>query len=366
MRMGWRRLPRLDRCMHALPRASLIALTLGCGSGSGDSVAAVEPSAAVGMARVERGEVRETIEALGSIELDPARTRTLALVRAGQVQRILVASGQEVSRGERLLELGPLPARSLPRRRAEIDLDFAKRGLERAQRLHAASLATNAELSSAEKEVATGRAALEDVDPSAGDHSSELRADEASIVVRVLVTPGSLVQGGDGGLVLAPKGAIVVRAAFEAEDAARLGPSPQLVVAPIFAEPGAASAPAGPAQLHVLVDAGTQRVEALAPLPAPPAWLRAGARVRVSAVLAARADAVRLPRDALLERDGSAGVFVVTEEHAHWRPLTLGVINEGHAEVLFGLEAGDVVVTAGRTSLSDGLRVRGEAGKSAP
>jgi multidrug efflux pump subunit AcrA (membrane-fusion protein) len=75
-------------------------------------------------------------------------------------------------------------------------------------------------------------------------------------------------------------------------------------------------------------------------------------------VLRSVPDALRLPRAALVERDGGVGVFVVAEGHAHWRAVRTGIADEAFVEVLEGLSPGDVVVTTGRTSLADGMAVR--------
>jgi multidrug efflux pump subunit AcrA (membrane-fusion protein) len=104
-------------------------------------------------------------------------------------------------------------------------------------------------------------------------------------------------------------------------------------------------------------------VEGLIQLPDAPAWMASGMKVHVRVVVGESADALRVPRAALVERDGITGVFVVAEGRAHWRPLTLGIAGEDAVEARSGVAAGEAVATTGRSSLADGMAVRTSVGK---
>lgn len=83
-----------------------------------------------------------------------------------------------------------------------------------------------------------------------------------------------------------------------------------------------------------------------------------GFRVDARIVLAEREDALRVPTSALF-RDGDAwAVFVVRDGRAERRRLQIGVRGEREAEVLDGLEAGEVVVLYPGDAVRDGVRVR--------
>lgn len=71
-----------------------------------------------------------------------------------------------------------------------------------------------------------------------------------------------------------------------------------------------------------------------------------------------RADALVVPRTALLDDEGEPAVFRVDGKVVKRVPVTLGYIDGAWAEVRRGLKAGDRVVTAGKTALRDGTTVQ--------
>lgn len=71
-----------------------------------------------------------------------------------------------------------------------------------------------------------------------------------------------------------------------------------------------------------------------------------------------RADALVVPRVALLDDEGETAVFVVRAGKAVRAPVKLGYIDGGYAEVREGLKQGDQVVTAGKVALRDGSAVQ--------
>ncbi len=337
--------------------ASLILLA-GCGEPSGPPPEAGSPTATVATAVVDRGVVQETVETYGQVEFDPHRTRAVSFVTSGQVLQLLVEPGQTVREGDVLLRLGPVPGGTLEVQQARIDLEFAKRDLERVRRLRAQHLATNDAVQQAEKKVADARAALVSLGEDAPDGADSIRAPFSGVVVEVLVTSGAVVQTGQNAFLLAPRRGVVVRAGFETEDAAHLAAGQAVRIDPVFPAPGDVAANARLATLHRVIDPATQLLEALIRPAAPPSWMVSGVKVRVRVVIRSASDAVRVPRDAVLSRSGARGAYVVDGGAARWRPLRIGIEGGERLQVLSGLEGGERVVTTGRTSLSDGMAVR--------
>lgn len=79
-------------------------------------------------------------------------------------------------------------------------------------------------------------------------------------------------------------------------------------------------------------------------------------RVRVD--YASRADALALPRSALLEDEAKPAVFVVRGGKAMRATLSLGYTEGEWAEVRSGLKQGDQVVVAGKSAVRDGSAVQ--------
>ena len=75
-------------------------------------------------------------------------------------------------------------------------------------------------------------------------------------------------------------------------------------------------------------------------------------------VLATHPNAHIVPRDAILDPNGSSGrVYVVKDGKAEERKVRLGFTNVQSAEVLSGLEVGDEVVTSGQGQIQPGDKV---------
>ena len=86
--------------------------------------------------------------------------------------------------------------------------------------------------------------------------------------------------------------------------------------------------------------------------------LKPGMFGRISIDYDERADALTVPRAALLEDDAEPAVFVVEEGKARRVPIELGYLDGEWAEVRDGLEEGARVVTAGKVTLRDGSAVQ--------
>ena len=87
--------------------------------------------------------------------------------------------------------------------------------------------------------------------------------------------------------------------------------------------------------------------------------IRAGMFSTVTLVTNARYDVPIIPRGTAISAYDSWVVFTVDEENlAYRRPISLGLENESHIEVLSGLEPGDIVISAGQNFLTHGDLVR--------
>jgi len=71
-------------------------------------------------------------------------------------------------------------------------------------------------------------------------------------------------------------------------------------------------------------------------------------------------DVVAVPRDVLLEHDGSFFAYVVQDGRAVRRDVVLGLEGIGVVEIISGIEAGEQVVIHGKEALSDGATVEAQ------
>ncbi len=107
-----------------------------------------------------------------------------------------------------------------------------------------------------------------------------------------------------------------------------------------------------------VVDDATGTVKVTAELRNPAAALRPGAFVRVSIKTDTVADAVLIPKSAVLEEDGESYVFIADGETARRKKVELGYESGASVEVRSGVSAGDRVVVAGQGSLKEGDKTK--------
>jgi multidrug efflux system membrane fusion protein len=107
------------------------------------------------------------------------------------------------------------------------------------------------------------------------------------------------------------------------------------------------------------VDAATGSVRLKAVLPNARGLLWPGQQVNTRLLLSVRSGALTVPAPAV--QSGATGPFVYVvkgDASTEVRPVTLGPVDETHAVVVKGLEAGETVVTSGHYRLKPGVKVQ--------
>lgn len=99
-------------------------------------------------------------------------------------------------------------------------------------------------------------------------------------------------------------------------------------------------------------------LEVRASLPNEALKLRPGLFVRVNISLGVKSDAIVIPEQAIWPIGQNKTVYVVVDGKAQQRVVKLGDRKPGAVEITAGLEAGEVIVTAGQMKLYDGAAVR--------
>ena len=99
----------------------------------------------------------------------------------------------------------------------------------------------------------------------------------------------------------------------------------------------------------------------------PPDWF-IGAKADVYIETGRKADALQVPRSAIVPRGDQPGVLVISGGHARWQPVQLGLIGRDAVELVGGVDARDLVITdpfAGKQPIADGQRVIAAAAREA-
>lgn len=85
--------------------------------------------------------------------------------------------------------------------------------------------------------------------------------------------------------------------------------------------------------------------------------LKPGMFGRISIVHDMHANALQVPRSAIVDDAGSSAVFVVEDDVAHRRPVVTSYVQNGFVEITDGLSDGERIVTIGQAGLKQGAKV---------
>lgn len=330
--------------------------------------------------RVQVGQVVAAIEPPRPVVLD-ARTREQAdaHVRAAEAARKVAAARvltqqeqvrvaqadrdywqRQQEREEALYKSGDLPVSRVERTRSERQrADAATHAAERAL------AAAKAEVENARAEVAAARAALRQSSGAAAEGELiVVKAPAGGRVIRVLRESEGTVSAGDGLLELGDARAIEVMVEVLSADAVRMMPGTRAVLErwggdkPLEARVRVVE-PGGFTKISAL-GVEEQRVRVVADIVSPEdEWQRLGDGYRVEAafVLWENGQVLQVPASALFRHDGGWAVFVVEGGFARSRPLKVGHRSATAAEVIEGLNDGELVVAHPDDTVEDGKAV---------
>ena len=89
----------------------------------------------------------------------------------------------------------------------------------------------------------------------------------------------------------------------------------------------------------------------------PSRRLKPGMFGRINIVYDMHANAMQIPRSAIIEEAGQSAVYVIDDNVAERRVIVTGYADSGQIEVLKGLDETEAFVTVGQTSLKNGSKV---------
>jgi RND family efflux transporter MFP subunit len=342
----------------------LLALAA-CHQASPEAVETVE-AVPVTVAAAHAGPIRAVIAATGQVKPAPGAELLVTAPQEARIAELPKAVGDRVRRGERLVrfEIPSLQADTAARRsdllRAEAALTAARRSAERLSGLFQRGIAAKREVDDAERDLAQAEATVAEA-RSAVAAAVELAARQVVRAPFDGVVAARSHQVGDLVDPSAPEPLLRIidpsRLQVEAAvPAASLGPlalgSPARVrgasfpvqKARIVAEPASVDPATGTAQVRLAFDTPT-------PLPS-------GLAVEVEIEGEEHPAAILVPADAVVREGAESYLYTVDgEKKAHRRPVRVGIVAGGLAEILSGIRAGELVVVSGQTALPDGATV---------
>jgi RND family efflux transporter MFP subunit len=353
-----------DRLFRFTSLLLLAAALTACGSKDEQDPAAAAAASAlpVSLAPAQLQPMARTVLVSGPVSA--YEEMQLGVEISGQrVTALNVDVGQSVKQGQVLLQLD---ARTLDSELAQADAslkqaqaaqELARLNYQRSEKLAAEKLISESSLDelranriNAEAQTATARAAR-DAAKLRRDFA-DLRAPANGIISKRLVQPGQVVSAGTELLRLIRDGRLEWRAELPEDQLAgvAVGNTVQLPNGTEIVEGIIRAVSPG-------VDSQTRTGTIFADLPQP-GPLKPGMYVE-GRIVTGEGEALTIPSAAIVQRDGHAYVFTVSDkQQANRHRVRTGQAVQGRTAILEGIKAGDQVVVDGAGFLGEGDRVR--------
>jgi membrane fusion protein (multidrug efflux system) len=290
------------------------------------------------------------LEALGTARASESVEITAKV--ANQVTAVRFEEGQQVRRGEVLVELDGAQARA-DLAVAEAALAESRNQYQRSQELYTTRILSDSQIEQIEATFKANQARVDAARARLGD--TVIRAPFAGRVGLRRVSVGSLISPGT--VITTLDDTSTIKLDFTIPETFLSSVEPGLeITARSVAYPDADFG-GRVSSVDTRVDPATRSVTVRALLPNPSGVLKPGMFLTVRLSRAA-ADALLIPEEALVPEQGNVFVFVVKGEVAEKRQVRMGQRRVGEVQVLEGLADGELVVTEGTQKLRDGAAVR--------
>jgi RND family efflux transporter MFP subunit len=261
-----------------------------------------------------------------------------------------------VQENDPLTEIEPSPAAQLQLQQAKNASEAALKELQQTQERFKLKLATNQDLSAAEKTAGDAEAQLTALQRAGAGGDNRIRAGQAAVVAKVDVQDGQIVPAGSPLIEIAAENEIEVKLGVEAEDLPAVPPGALISIFPIN-DPTASQVEGSVRLVTRRIDPATRLVDAYVSLPEGTKLLLDG-YVR-GEVQHTEKNALVVPRSAVLPNESrSYDIFTVADGKAVKHTVKVGLQNSDEAQIIGDdLHENDSVVTVGNSELEDGMAV---------
>ncbi|TWT23465.1 efflux RND transporter periplasmic adaptor subunit [Luteimonas marina] len=342
------------RPILAIAMLSTALLLAGCkGGGDAQAKAAEDKGPDAIAVEVEKVARRAIAASYGNTAtLEPRAESQVVAKTSGVALEVLVEEGQQVRAGQVLVRLDADRAR-LQAAQSSAQLRKLEANYERAKQLEAQQMVSANDLDQLRYDLENARAVnrLANLELS----YTNVVAPISGVIASRDIKPGNFVQ------INSPIFRIVDSSRLEAtlnvpeREIAKLKPG-QAVELTADALPGKRFTGTVD-RVSPVVDTGTGTFRVVTAF-AGDGELQPGMFGRLAINYDQRADALVVPRNALLEDGGEPAVYAVRDGKAARINVTLGYSDGGWVEVREGLASGDAVVIAGKAALRDGSAVQ--------
>lgn len=318
------------------------------------------PSGAVTVeaVKVATAQLPQTITAVGSLRSDESITVRPEV--AGRISAIQFNEGQRVAKGATLIKLDP-SINEADVQQARANLKLAKSKFDRAVDLSKSNFISGQAKDEAENNLRVAEASLQLAEAKLA--KTEIKAPFSGIIgLRVLSVGDYVKEGAD---IVNLEAIDPLKVDFRVPEIylkqVQVGQSLQVA---LDALPGK-TYEGRVFAINPLIDATGRSLVIRAQVKNADAALRPGMFTRVRLITRNEQDALVLPEQAIVPQGEEQFVFKIVDGRALRTKVAVGQRRDGKVEIVSGLAAGDMVVSAGQLKLRDGVAVA-VAGNGAP
>src|SRR2546430_9074930 len=176
------------------------------------------PVPQVEVAKLERKTITEKVIVYGSVVAQPGKTHSVSVAFETRVRHILVAPGQFVHENDPLIEIELSPGAQVQFQQAKNAAEAARKELKQTQERFNLKLATNQDLSAAEKTARDAEAQLTALQRAGAGGDNRIHSDMAGVIAKVDAQDGQIVPPGGPLVEIVAENEIEVKLGVEAED----------------------------------------------------------------------------------------------------------------------------------------------------
>ncbi len=321
------------------------------GAGKGGAAGGGPPPVTIEAAKVVTTPMPQTIIAVGSLRSD--ESITLRPESAGRISDITFQEGQRVVKGVPLVKLDPaIPQAELAQ--AKANLVLAKSKFDRAVDLAQRSFISGQAKDEAENNFKVAEASVQLAQAKLA--KTDIRAPFSGIIGLRSVSVGDYVK--EGADIVNLEAIDPLKVDFRVPETylrqIQVGQALQIT---LDALPGK-TYDGKVVAVNPLIDTAGRSVVIRAQVGNQDTTLRPGMFARVRLITKDQADAMVVPEQALVPQGNEQYVFKVVDGKVARVKVETGQRRDSKVEVLSGLVAGDMVVTAGQLKIRDGSAVR--------
>ncbi len=324
--------------------------------GIGNEEKKAAPVPEVQVAKVERKTINEKVIVYGSVVAQPGKTHSVGVAFETRVRHILVAPGQFVHENDPLTEIELSPGAQVQFQQANNGAEAARKELKQTQDRFNLKLATNQDLSAAEKTARDAEAQLTALQRAGAGGDNRIHSDMSGVIAKVDAQDGQIVPPGGPLVEIVAENEIEVKLGVEPEDLSAAQEGAPITIVPLN-DPTANSVEGTIRLVTRRIDPTTRLVDVYVSLPAGTKLLL-DQYVR-GEIQRTEKDALVVPRPAVLPNESREfEVFTVANNRAVKHTVKIGAENPKEMQVMADdLHEGDPVVTVGNYELEDGMAV---------